>query len=72
MIFEVTVLAAVVATVTTIFIIVFTLAKLPSDSKDNKSEGFCSIDKSDAVLSPIKVMSTDVYSLSTPDHVILI
>lgn len=41
-------------------------------NNQKSSEGFASIEKSDAVLSPIKVMSTDVYSLSTPDHVILI
>lgn len=61
-----TIVAAAVAGITiTLLIILFMDNHKPS-------EGFASIEKSDAVLSPMKVMSTDVYSLSTPDHVILI
>jgi hypothetical protein len=39
--------------------------------KPSSHEGFHSVPRSDAILSPVRIVSTDVYSLSTPDHVIL-
>ncbi len=37
-----------------------------------KNENFNTLTMSDAIMSPLRIIPTDTYSLSTPDHVILV